>query len=333
VVAGESSASSSGLMATVGSSVSSVLDRLRSLYKEQPLGTVAHRYTVSGLLSYMQLARHLKPASQMSDVLADSADIFFGDAGSDLITKLGNKEIPMPSISLLRDSRLRLDLLSVAFQEKWFSRWQTLHYELVDSSPQLGLNFLAVIEDVIRIPESCSLNIILRLQHDVGSNWQEELQCFSSLGVGRAGKVKKTMSCANLVLMSVANLDDFNNKRCRYRGTGSDLGQEHGIVNMPVDVVPALRGKYNTLDPMSFLYPEALGVATALHILWGGFEYACKSSEVFQSFIDTLTWLQDFTSDKQLMRKMRAECCSTNPSAAQALKVQPCVHIDWRWGR
>ena len=170
VVAGESSASSSGLMATVASSVSSVLDRLRSLYKEQPLGTVAHRYTVSGLVSYMQLARHLKPASQMSDVLADSADIFFGDAGSDLITKLGNKEIPMPSISLLRDSRLRLDSLSIVFQQKWFLRWQTLHYELVDSSPQLGLNFLAVIEDVIRIPESCSLNIILRLQHDVGSS-------------------------------------------------------------------------------------------------------------------------------------------------------------------
>ena len=74
----------------------------------------------------------------MSNILAASAGIFFGEAGSALSEDLRAQRYPMPSYDQLLRSRLRLDYMSMRFQQKLFLRSTVLRYMLIDSSPSLA---------------------------------------------------------------------------------------------------------------------------------------------------------------------------------------------------
>ena len=194
-------------------SIGEVEDRLKHLYVSVR-GAVSHRYTVEGMLSYLELASYLKPSSEVHHVLAASAGIFFGAPGRSLAQKLRNKEFELPSLSTLRSSRLRLDLVSVLYERKLFLRFESLLYDLADSSPQLGYNLLGVIEDTVRIPQACCVNILERVKLELNEHWDSLICPLSSLGLGHAGLVKKSLNTANLSVMSVASWSDFDKKEC-----------------------------------------------------------------------------------------------------------------------
>lgn len=205
-----------------------VCQRLQMISKQQT-GIITHRYTVEGLLAYLELSSYTKPSVSMNNVLAASATILLALPNSSLIAEIRNNKFDLPSIDVLRRSRLRLDLLRMRFDQHMFLRFDCLTYLLIDSSPQLGYDFLICIEDVVKLPEAETLDLARRAAVILNEAWESILLPFSSVGYGRAGAVKKTQMVVNLQLMAVSCMPDFDKKRCQYRGSCIDQGTETAI--------------------------------------------------------------------------------------------------------
>ena len=296
-------------------------------------GCIEHQFKPDVALNYLELASHLRPTSNIGSVLASSSSILLGDAdgASELNIALRSGRYQLPQEFFFRKARLKLDVLNMVYMQKWFLRFKTLHYMLLDSSPQLGYNFMAVLETIIVIPESCCVNIIQRMRHDLNKNWDTWLQPLSTHGLGRAGGLRKSITTSNLILMHSDSLRSFDALRDRYRACTSDKGAEKHIQMMPVDIVPAKRNVHLPGDPAKYLYPNMLGIADSLHIFWNGFEIACKNSTIFKAFEDILSAVCAFASDSELMRKMRAVCCEDDEAMAAHFYTKATVRIDWRW--
>ena len=106
-----------------------------------------------------------------------------------------------------------------------------------------------------------------------------ELLCpFSTLGVGKAGLVKKSINVARLTVMHSENWDEFHVRRTRKRGTCTDGGTEKDLSTITVDMLPKFAGKYHVENTERYMYPNAIAVIGCLHPLWGGLEVFFKSS-------------------------------------------------------
>ena len=299
---------------------------MRDSYKVQR-GSVAHRYAPSAMLSYLELAANLRPTAKIGDALAASAEIFFGAPAVGFKKKLRDGVVPLPSLNTMKIARLKLDLLSMIWQQKLFVRFDYLIYSLIDSSPQLGYNFLVVIEDQVRVPWAATWDLAKRMALILNEHWESVLQPFSSLGLGRASTLNKTIVTSNVLIMNAEKIADFDRRRKSQRGFCTDHGVEHQIGRMPLGVAPMkVEGSDN---PAEFLYPDSVSVIDLLHTLWGGYETVCKGDQLFSKFIDVLQPLVNFMSDTQCMRKFRAECC--DDQARHVFKTKAVVHSDWRW--
>ena len=76
------------------------------------------------------------------------------------------------------------------------------------------------------------------------------------------------------------------------------------------------------------MFPKAIGVVGKLHGLWVALEKCCKASLLCGSIVDVAVSFADFLSEKQAMRKFRAECIEPNELDAASFKPQPVHHID-----
>eukprot|EP00959_Pyramimonas_sp_CCMP1952_P388695 8144447-Pyramimonas_sp.AAC.1 len=76
-------------------------------------------------------------------------------------------------------------MASILFQQRWFIKFDTLTCTLIDSSPQLGYNFLRIIEDTIKIPAAHSFDIMLRIGMDLTEHYTTMICPMSSIGSGK----------------------------------------------------------------------------------------------------------------------------------------------------
>ena len=83
-----------------------------------------------------------------------------------------------------------------------------------------------MIEDVLKIPEECTIDLMRRAQLILNENWESVLQPLSSIGYGRAGAIRKTLKVVNGQLMGTSTLEQFDAKRCQYKGVITDQGTE-----------------------------------------------------------------------------------------------------------
>ena len=98
---------------SVNSSLDSVRESLRELAGPHRRGAVPALWTSYGILTCLGLAYHLKPTASLSMVLALAASLFFGPGGSELVNDIRAGRIALPSLELMRQARIRLDILVV----------------------------------------------------------------------------------------------------------------------------------------------------------------------------------------------------------------------------
>jgi hypothetical protein len=310
---------------------SDAFDTLRGLYAVQTQGAVSHRYSVRGLIQYLKLGKNLKPSANMCDALAASAEILLGAVGQTLAARIQNRELHLPSLDLLRASRMRMDYLSIMFQRQLFLRGTALVYQLVDSSPQLGFDILAVILDKIFIPHAQSLNIVLRLGLDLNANFSSQICPLSSVGSGNSSCIVKTQNTAHIPLLYSGTDHSFQLFRNMFRGTCSDSGTEKGINDQPLDVVDRYSNTVNPNSAASYLFPNSVWMPGHLHIVYNALENSVKSSKLYDNFIDVLRVVQSFLNKPYLVRKFKATCFQDAPELGAAFKSQAVTHIDWKW--
>ena len=240
-------------------------------------GAISHRFTAEGVIACLCLAGSMKASAQIQDVLAYAAALFFG-RNDPVAARLRNHEYILPSLNLLRMARVRLDMMNMIFQQRLFIRFRYIRYWLVDSSPQLGHNFLCVVEDRIAFPREEFVCPEYRAAFNLNSGYETRVCQCSTLGYGNAGVVKKGTNVANLYLMeSCGSEDTFHSLRSEFRGGCSDTGTEKGIADDTVGIIPRFARTYQATDVMSFMWPCLLYIPGHLHILFNAFEAAVKS--------------------------------------------------------
>jgi hypothetical protein len=265
--------------------------------------------------------------------LADALEFTEG-AGSKNVQALRSKgsELRLPSLGLLRASRVRLDLLSITYERKLFLRYRYARYILVDSSPQLGTNFLICREDRIGFAREEFCCNVVRSQININDRFSTRICPVSTLGLGNKGVTKLGVNIANLWLMESADLDSFDESRLGFRGWTSDQGTERGIADDGLEIIPQFRGRYDAKSAQSYMYPRMLNVPGHLHILYNALESACKSLPTMEKFTERLKALQRFLCKRPLRRKFVKSCLEAATDDEQQMFMHySSVHIDWRW--
>ena len=123
------------------------------------------------------------------------------------------------------------------FQRQLFLKHKFLRYLVVDASPQLGMQFLCIRADRIRLPLG-DFGVEFRQQLDLNAVYEERICPVSTLGIGHAGLVKKATHVATVFLMETRSLADFHTVRKQVIGYLSDQGIEKKVSEIIVGVPP-----------------------------------------------------------------------------------------------
>ena len=292
---------------------------------------VNHSFTVPCLLDSLLLNRDVRPGARLQDVLSASARLLLGDAGGPLATSIAEGKYALPSVSLLRSSRVRLDLMFVLFQQRLFSRGQYRHYQVLDSSPQLGYNILAVLEDTFLIPERHTLDLHVYLAANAADHYFSWICPLSSLGLGKAGRVEKSTNSCNITLMHSGTDANFETKRHNYRGVTSDQGTEKSHGDTFVGILPGYQDRFAPSSSHSFIYPNALNMPGFLHLLYNALEESVKHDAEYQHVIDILRITANFSNKKECRTKFIHDCFEPGDPDAKLFMTGAAVHIDWKW--
>ena len=248
-------------------------------------GAVAVRWTVFGLLTCIGLAYCLKPNASLAVVLAWSASLFFGPGGAELADDIRSGRIALPSRELLRQARIRLDVLAILFERSLHRQFKFMRYILADASPQLGKNFLCTREERIRYPRAEYSNPQFITTYDLNEGFESRIAPVSIIGAGFGSGLKKTYNVSGIFLMESEDPVDFEEVRCEVMGMTTDQGPEKSMHDEIAGVVDFLSGKYSSADAKAYLWPHVLYVAGHMHLLWNALEETCKAVSCSQVFL------------------------------------------------
>jgi len=306
--------------------------RIQSMRVEQATGSVMHRYTPAAHVQCLLMAQMIKPSASLSDVLSCAAAMLLPDDASRQVgAALKEGTCSLPSADVLRMDRCKLDLMSVIWRQMHFLHRNEMFFILVDASPQLGMNFLCVIEESFMVPTETTLSAWDIVVAALESNYLSEIDLCSSLGHGRAGLVKKGRNVGNLMLMKSRDTVMFHARRRKYMGCCSDQGTEKGIAGLPLDIFPKHAAGMDTQSEDAFLFTNMLAQKGLLHVLYDALETSCKNSSLCERWIDNLRTITSFVTDRLLIEKYKATCFEDDPGKADGVTVQKRVHIDWKW--
>ena len=311
-----------------GSTSESVHHSLLKLGKRVS-GRVEVRFTPECILASLQLAFDLRPGVTLRDVLTHSAVVFFG--GDCEITRgMQRGEYVLPSLRLLHDARVRLDLLAILYERELHRKYKYIRYLLLDSSPQLGYNFLCVREDRIRVPADIYSDPYKMADFDINAHFECRLCPLSTLGLGKATGIKKSVNTMNILLMESNSADDFHNIRSEYRNLTSDMGAEKALGESTVLALPMFKDSFQSSSPLAYTFPRALTLPGHLHIIFNTIQPAVEHIEIFAGFIDKLKIVQSFLCSKELRNRFR-QVCIDDKAVRDKFKSYCTTHIDWRW--
>ena len=207
----------------------------------------------------MLLDQHLRPSSTLASVVALTSKLLLDDATSAHVDKeLETHAIHLPGVDLMRQSRLRLDLMSVLWEQKLWMRQEGHFYLLVDASPQMGMEIFACIEDCFHLPTVSSVQARIAAGANLNDRWTSQIDLLSTLGNGRAGLAKKALNVANGRRMKCNSESSFMARRQRYRCVTTDQGTERSIADTPLSVMPEFKDRFHASSPESFLLPKAV---------------------------------------------------------------------------
>ena len=191
---------------------------LSSLSHSREKGAVKAAFTPEAILRCLDASQHLRPAAKLKDVVSASATILLGAAAEDLSRSIREGAYPLPSLSMMRSARQRLDLLGILWQQKHFLRGKTMVYQMVDASPQLGYNIQCAIEDTFTIVNAQSISLLSHVDLNDIATFSSMVCSLSSLGLGKAGLIKTSINCIGTLLMHSGDAKTFHAKRVRCKG-------------------------------------------------------------------------------------------------------------------
>ena len=138
----------------------------------------------------LQLSEHLKDDADVTEVIMLAADLVLDEAQSTALkARLASGDLTLPVSKTVKHARQKLDVLSMHWMARIYEAFDIWAYDVIDSSPQRGWNFLVVRTDEFAFPKGISdkARLAITLDH-VYMRRTCPLTC---LGYGRGGLADK----------------------------------------------------------------------------------------------------------------------------------------------
>ena len=304
------------------------LSRLSDLATPREKGVVTHSYRPEVILNSLCLKAALLPSVQLADALKLTAPFFFGHDGSSAFTSQSLAEIDLPSDNVLRDGRIKIDSLAVLWERKSFDMYMYWRYLSPDASPQLGWQWLVLREDRFAFPKE---KFESETSAAIAANFDEALQsrtCHLSVyGRGRGSLVNKSVCVNNIHKMESEDEVMHAELVAQVFGITSDQGTEKGQADIDTMEEGSVAHVHQSAGA-GHLYPFALWMPEALHILYNALESSIKKLRGHEHWLNRLKSIERFLCDKSMRRLFRLLFGQDDP---EFLKSYSTVHIDWRW--
>jgi hypothetical protein len=303
--------------------VDAAVARMRSLCQSRGGGAVSHSYPPDVILTSLRLHSRLKGQSSLSNVISDSAALIFGHLESQpLRLALTDGSIKLPSWNLMLDARVRLDILNVLYERLLFLQFEFLRYYNPDSSPQLGLQWLAVCEDRFALPKDTCHDLLQYVGLDLNDHFQSRLMPLSTYGRGHGTWISKHLQILRINTMESSSDAHFLGRCRQVRGIVSDQGVERNI-SLGTTMLPTQGPTDSLAYPLATWWPEHL------HIIYNCLQRVCSNLPFYNTYLRSLRTLETFLNDKGLRDLFRVTCLGGADS--DMFKSHQRVHIDWRW--
>ena len=305
------------------------MGRLENLALLREGGVVSHTYTPEVILNSLCLNAVLQPSASLADAFMLAAPFFFGSDAESVFTPQAMSTVALPKEFILRDARIKLDALRVLWGRETFEDNYAWRYLSPDGSPQLGWQWLVLREDRFDFskkefgsePEAAEKADFNRALHSRTCH-------LSVYGRGQGSLVNKSVCVNNIHKMETGEAEKHAALTAQVYGVTSDQGTEKGIAD-----IDTMEGGYgaqleNGAVGAGHLYPQALWMPEALHILFNALESSIKKLKGYEHWLNRLRSLERFLCDKSMRRRFRKLFCQDDPNF---LKAYSTVHIDWRW--
>jgi hypothetical protein len=142
------------------------------------------------MFAALQLGHHTKNAACLQSVCILATELSYGaSAAAQLKADIERKHTRIPGRLALTRAKVKLDILAMHWMSHVYATHDIAAYDMIDSSPQGGWNFLVMRTDEFLYPRGCTA--LGRLQTDVHKIHQRRTLPITCLGYGKAGLVQK----------------------------------------------------------------------------------------------------------------------------------------------
>ena len=142
------------------------------------------------MFAALQLGHHMKQAADLQSVCILATELSYGtSAAAQLQADIKMNHTRIPGKHAVTNAKVKLDILAMHWMSHVYATHDVAAYDMIDSSPQGGWNFLVMRTDEFLYPRDCTA--LGRLQIDVHKIHQRRTLPITCLGYGKAGLVQK----------------------------------------------------------------------------------------------------------------------------------------------
>ena len=311
----------------VNGAVSSFSLHVHSIAKPRLGGVVTHTYEPYYILKGLLFKSNLRPAASISDALQDAVPFFLPRE----VCEDARREISaaqLPSENIMREARIRLDLLATAFEAQEFHRYHAWVYVNPDASPQLGWNWMASRVDTFKWSKDEFDSIDKIMASDFNQAFASRTDRLATIGRGHGTTIHKAMLLATTLKVASTSRAQYIERRAQVFGVLTDQGHESGAADMD-DLEAKGASPEHYTDEKARMYPNALWLPEFLHILFNALEHAVERLPNHKTWLAKLRHISNFIADQSLRRLFVHTCVPWfEQSFFQSYSV---THIDWCW--
>jgi len=154
----------------------------------------------------LQLSQELKESADLTKVIRLAADLALPeDEAAALQAKLASGAISTPSPQIITRAKQNLDVVAMLYMAKIYEEFDVWAFDMIDSSPQRGWNFLVVRTDEFVFPKAMPDRA--RLAVDLATVYQRRTAPITCLGYGKAGLAEKLSNYAHAGCLETQNIN------------------------------------------------------------------------------------------------------------------------------
>jgi hypothetical protein len=158
------------------------------------------------MLTAMKLSMKLKSADCIDDVVLLAAELHMNaDQLEKLKSDIALKRIRLPKLGTILNAKIKLDVLAMHYMAEVYRDHDVTAYDIIDSSPQGGWNFLVIRSDEFVYPRGASP--LDRLKTNLGKIYTRRTLPLTCLGYGKAGIVQKLQNYVHGGMLETQDLD------------------------------------------------------------------------------------------------------------------------------